>query len=169
MAFKMICAVIFLLLTASVCLGVCAKTEPLFIIERNKNGNKVHYDACIRSNGNLSDREPVVVYWILENGKREKLNKVERDYAYGITEQKKIGKGTVRIVLVSIKDRPITISRIGGRYKATTSIDKKECVLDKVYVKSHELIVGLPRVEWIELSGTTTNGGIAVKEKMGNP
>jgi len=39
------------------------KTSPLFIIERNKNANVVHYDARLTADGKLDPKEPVIAYW----------------------------------------------------------------------------------------------------------
>ncbi len=155
-------------LSAAVCRPACQKTEQLFIIERNKNGNIVHYDVCIGKDDYLSDTEPVIAYWILENGKREALSKVEREFAYGIAEHKKLGKGTVRIVLVSMKERAITVEKIGGRFRAVILINGKESVLERVYIQSHELIIGLPRVQFIDLHGRTKDKGLPVSERIKN-
>ncbi len=160
---------ILILLSASICRAACAKTERLFVVERNKNGNTVHYDVCIGNDDYPSDTEPVVAYWILENGEREELNKLERDFAYGIAEYKKLGRDSVKIILVSMKQRFITIKRIGGNYRASTLINGKESVLERVYVKSHELMTGLPRVEFVDLYGRTKDKGLPVSERIGRP
>ena len=36
------------------------KTSPLFIIERSKNANVVHYDARLTADGELDPNEPVI-------------------------------------------------------------------------------------------------------------
>ncbi len=63
------------------------QTSPLFIIERNKNANVVHYDAQINADGRFDRKEPVIAYWILlaEDGRRQKLNWIEKKKAYGFT------------------------------------------------------------------------------------
>ena len=42
-----------------------SKTSPLFIIERNKNANVVHYDARLTADGKLDPKEPVIAYWVM--------------------------------------------------------------------------------------------------------
>ena len=61
------------------------KTQPLFIIERSKNANVVHYDARLTADGKLDPREPVIAYWVLsaEDGRREELSWIEKKKAYG--------------------------------------------------------------------------------------
>jgi phage gp46-like protein len=38
------------------------KTSRLFIIERDKNTNVVHYDARLTADGQLDPKEPVIAY-----------------------------------------------------------------------------------------------------------
>ena len=47
--------------------------RPLFIIERSKNANVVHYDARLTPEGKFDPDQPVVAYWILlaEKGQRD--------------------------------------------------------------------------------------------------
>src|SRR5450432_545830 len=58
---------------------------PLFVIERNVNGNVVHYDAKLRD-GKLDPQQPVVVYWVMgEDGHHQELNFLEKLKAYGFS------------------------------------------------------------------------------------
>jgi len=52
------------------------KTQPLFIIERSKNANIVHYDAQLTASGKLDPNEPVIVYWVLLGIFRRSLGEV---------------------------------------------------------------------------------------------
>src|SRR5436190_15974614 len=67
--------------------SVAQQSQSLFFIERNKNANIVQYDAKLASDGLFDAREPVTGYWIMkaENGRREELNRIERELAYGFT------------------------------------------------------------------------------------
>ncbi len=69
----------------------------LFYVERSKNSNFVQYDARLTDEGDLADSSPVTVYWILENGRHQQLNSIERRFAYGIGPQEKIGKNRFRL------------------------------------------------------------------------
>jgi hypothetical protein len=66
------------------------KVSHLFFIERSKNKNLVQYEIRLTENSDLPDLRPVNVYWILENGRHEELNPIEREYAYGIVRQEKL-------------------------------------------------------------------------------
>jgi len=72
------------------------KTSPLFIIERSKNANVVHYDARLTADGELDPKEPVIAYWIrlAEDGRREELSWIEKKKTYGFTiKPDQSGKG----------------------------------------------------------------------------
>ena len=47
------------------------KTDHLFFIERSKNKNVVQYDVQLTENNDLREPSPMVVYWVLENGRQE--------------------------------------------------------------------------------------------------
>jgi hypothetical protein len=154
------------LVIASTCQAACDKTQPLFVVERSKNGNTVHYDLCLGSDGNPSDTEPVVSYWVLEDGKKEELSNLDRAYAYGIVKYKKLEEGTLRITLVKMKERPIAIEKNGDRYNAKMPIDGKDSMLEKIYIKAIDPIIGLPHVQFIELYGRTKGEGLPVRERI---
>jgi hypothetical protein len=153
-------------LLAASAYAACGKTEPLFIVERSKNRNVVHYDACLKRTGDLSDIDPVTVYWVLENRKREGLSNMEKEMAYGISGVKRLGKNKIRIRLASIKDRGIVVEKAGGRYRAVILINGKESILEKVYVTSKDRIIGLPKVLSVDLYGRTRTGNLQVKERI---
>ena len=58
-------------------------TDHLFFIERNKNGNVVQYDVQLMENNDLREPSPVVVYWVLENGRQEGLSLIQRKEVVG--------------------------------------------------------------------------------------
>ena len=150
----------------SVALATCPKTYPLFKIERSKNKNIVQYDICVSENGDAPDSRPVRAYWILENGRKEDLNAIQTKFAYGITSQEKLGEDKYRIVLVAFKDRKILIEKIADDYRAILSIAGKQSILEKIYVKSKERMLGLPKVDYIDLFGRTVQTDASVKERI---
>ena len=99
------------------------KTNNLFFMERSKNKNVVQYDVQLMENNDLREPKPVIVYWILENGKHEELSGIQKKYAYGIDSQKKIEKNKFKIVLVALEKRDIIVKKIKGSYKAIISIE----------------------------------------------
>lgn len=146
--------------------NACGKTHPLFEIERSKNGNVVHYDACLTQDNKLSDSQAVSVYWVLKNGEREDLNDAERKYAYGIESEKPIGSDKSEIVVTALKDRKMTVEKIDGAYRVVVSIDGKESLLEKVYVQSEDRLLGLPKIIYVDVFGLALKDKTPVKERI---
>jgi len=142
------------------------KTDPLFFIERSKNKNLVQYDVQLMENNDLREPSPVVVYWVLENGRQQGLNLIQRKYAYGIDSQDKVEKNKFRILLVVLKDREIIVERINGFYKAAVIIGGKYSILKKVYVKSKEGLIGAPKVSYIDLFGWDIQTNLPMRERI---
>ncbi|HVO67062.1 MAG TPA: DUF4833 domain-containing protein [Syntrophales bacterium] len=116
----------------------CERGYHLFFIERSKNKNLLYYDVCVEGNSDLPELNPVNVYWILENGKREEL--LERIYAYGITTQEMLERNKLSISLAAFKEKKITIEKIDDKYRAVTFIDTRQIVIEKVYIHSVDRI-----------------------------
>ena len=142
------------------------KVSPLFFIERSKNKNLVHYDIRLTENRNLPDIKPVHVYWILENGRHEELTPIEREYAYGIVRQEKLGENKVKVILAGLKGLEIIVERMNDSFKAMASINGRESILEKIYIKSEEKRTGLPKVLYIDLFGRTKETGLPIKERI---
>ena len=141
-------------------------TGHLFFIERNKNKNLVQYDIRFTENTGLPDARPVNAYWILENGRHEELNSIERKYAYGVVRQEKLDKDRFKVILAAFKGWEIIVERINDSFKAVISINGKESILQKIYIKSEEKTKGLPKVLYIDLFGRTKKTGLPIKERI---
>ncbi len=144
----------------------CKKAAHLFRIERSKNKNIVQYDACLLQNGNISESNPIDAYWVLTDGKREELSALESQQAYGIQSKEKLGENKVRISLAALKDRNIIIQKIKGKYKALVKISGESAILEKVYVKSEDQALGLPKVDYVDLFGRSVKTNKPVKERI---
>ena len=142
------------------------KANHLFFIERSKNKNLVQYDIRLTENSTLPDLRPVNVYWILENGRHEELNPIEREYAYGIVRQEKLDENKFKVILAGLKGVEIIVERMNDSFKAMVSINGRESILEKIYIKSEEKSTGLPRVLYIDLFGRTKETGLAIKERI---
>jgi hypothetical protein len=142
------------------------KASPLFFIERSKNKNLVHYDVRLTENSNLADIKPVNVYWVLENGRREELNPIERKYAYGIVYQEKLDQNKFKVILAGLERLQIVVERINDSFKAMVSINGTESILEKIYIKSEEKRTGLPKVLYIDLFGWTKETGLPIRERI---
>jgi len=142
------------------------KAEHLFFIERSKNRNIVQYDVRLTGNGDLLDPNPVTAYWILQDGRREELNPVEKELAYGIVSQEKIEKNKFKIFLAAFKNREIIVEKIKGSFRAVVSINGKESILRKVYVESKEGWIGQPQVLYVDLFGGVIRRNLLARERI---
>ena len=142
------------------------KASHLFFIERSKNKNLVQYDIRLTKNSTLPDSRPVNVYWILENGRHEELNPIEREYAYGIVHQEKLDGNKFKLILAGLKGLEIIVERMNDSFKAMISINGRESILEKIYIKSEEKRTGLPKVLYIDLFGRTKETGLPIKERI---
>jgi hypothetical protein len=158
--------VISSLLPPPVLAGSGDEVSPLFFIERNKNKNLVQYDVHLGGNNNLADITPVHAYWILEDGKREELSRVEKMYAYGIVHQEKLDQNRVKVILAGLQGLEIIVERMNDSFKAMVSINGRKSILEKVYIKSEEKRTGLPKVLYIDLFGKTKETGFPIRERI---
>ncbi len=142
------------------------KVDHLFFIQRSKNGNLVQYDIRFTENSDLPEPRPINVYWILENGRREELNPIEREYAYGILRQEKLDKDKFKLIVAGLKGLEIIVERMNDSFKATVAINGRESILERIYIQSEEKLTGLPRVLYIDLFGRTKEMGLPVKERI---
>jgi hypothetical protein len=142
------------------------KAGHLFFIERSKNKNLVQYDIRLTENTDLPDSRPVNAYWILENGRHEELNSIERKYAYGVVRQEKLDKDKFKVILAAFKGWEIIVERINDSFKAVISINGKESILQKIYIKSEETRAAFPRVLYVELFGRSKETGLPIKERI---
>jgi len=139
----------------------------LFFIERSKNKNLVQYDIRLAEDRDLPGPSPIRVYWILENGGREELNTIDREYAYGIARQEKLDKNKFKVILAGLKSLEIIVERMNDSFKAMVSIDGRESILERIYIKSEEKLIGPPKILYIDLFGRTKEMGLPVKERIG--
>jgi len=138
----------------------------LFFIERSKNKNLVQYDIRLTENRDLSDSRPVNAYWILEDGRREELNSIEMKYAYGIVRQEKLAKDKFKIIVAAFKGLEIIVERLSDSFKAVVSINGRESILQKIYIKSDETRAALPRVLYVDLFGRIKETGLPIRERI---
>jgi hypothetical protein len=140
--------------------GAQKKTQPLFIIERSKNANVVHYDARLTADGKLDPNEPVIAYWVLlaKDGRREELNWIEKKKAYGFIIKPDSSVNGYKMTLVSVPQGQITVKKDGDAVRAERAIDGHPAVLEKIYINASDGLLG-PKVHYIELHGKDIKTG----------
>jgi predicted small lipoprotein YifL len=143
------------------------KTQLLFIIERSKNANVVHYEARLTTDGKLDPKEPVVAYWVLlaENGRREELSWIEKKKAYGFTIKPDPSVKGYKMNLVAAPERQITVKEEKDAVRAEAVIDGRPAVLEKMYINASDGLTG-PKVHYIEVYGKDLQTGEKRREKM---
>ena len=102
----------------------------------------------------------------MENGRYEELNPIEREYAYGIVHQEKLDENKFKVILAGLKGLEIIVERLNDSFKAMVSINGRESILEKIYIKSEEKSTGLPKVLYIDLFGRTKETGLPIKERI---
>ena len=143
------------------------KTSPLFIIERSKNANVVHYDARLTADGQLDPTEPVIAYWIklAEDGRQEKLSWIEKKKAYGFTIKPDSSVNGYKMTLVAAPERQITVKNEKDAVRAEALIAGRPAVLQKLYINASDGLTG-PKVQYIEVYGKDLQTGEKRREKM---
>lgn len=139
----------------------------LFLIERSKNKNIVVYDANRGPAGDLDASEPVVAYWLLngEADKREELNRVERERAYGVDVTRGDSAGTYSMVFKAQRKRDLSLRTVKGCLVVTTSFGGRDGILRRLFVKSKD-DSALPKVEYVEIFGKDMDKGEPLYEKL---
>ncbi len=162
----LLCSMIFTFVSWSAFALYPSGSDHLFFIARSKNKNLVQYDVRLAENDNILDSDPVSVYWVLENGKLQDLNAIQRRLAYGIDSYQKVGENRYKVFFVALKDREVTVEKEGGSFKAIITINGRPSILERVYVESRERWMGLPRVVYADLFGRDKETGLPVSERM---
>ena len=143
------------------------KTSPLFIIERSKNTNVVHYDARLTADGNLDPEGPVIAYWVrlAEDGRREELSWIEKKKAYGFTIKPDPSVSGYTMTLVAVPGQQITVKKEKDVVRAEAVINGRPVVLEKMYINASGGLAG-PKVHYIEVYGKDLQTGEQRREKM---
>ena len=146
------------------------KNSPLFIIERAKNANAVHYDARITADGKLDAKQPVIAYWVMlaKNGRWEELSWIEKKKAYGFNIKPNPSvNGYKMTVVVSPPQRQIAVKKGGGgcRLRAELVIGGRPAVFEKMYIKASGGLMG-PKVHYLELYEKNLQTGNKCFEKI---
>jgi hypothetical protein len=159
------------LLVASVVLAAGAPAlgqtspEKLFFILRSKNANEVHYDARVRADGTLDPKTPVEGYWWnkAEDGSRSPISLMQR-IAYGYDVGDVGPDGTHTMKLRAFPERPLTLLRVNGKWRARTTIAGGPAYMTKLYVATDESGI-IPKVLYVDVFGEDMSGK-AVQEHI---
>lgn len=141
--------------------------EELFVIERNRDANTVHYEVNLEANGHLSLKNPIEVFWIKseQNNQKESLTWVQRKYGYGI-KIKENNKDYVNFVLVCQKDKLLTLKKGKDQeFRVFVKLQNEEVILEKITINFDEGgSFMIPKVNHIVIHGYKETDGTKVEE-----
>jgi len=140
--------------------------DKLFFIQRSKNANEVHYDARVTKEGTLDPKNPVDGYWLnkAEDGSRNGISLLQR-IAYGYDVSPVAANGTHTMKLKAFPDRPLTLLRVNGKWRAQVTIAGKQAYMTKLYVATDESGV-MPTVLYVDVFGEEVGSGAALQEHI---
>ncbi len=129
----------------------------LFYLQRTANANTIVCELNYKSNGQLDEDNPVHVFWIryAEDGKRKELNYIQRIFAYGINVHP-LGNGTYKLNFVSYKKQSFLLmpSPKDKKYRVYTTYNKRQFILNRLFIKVDGGTFWSPNVVYMELKGT---------------
>ncbi|MDJ1471830.1 DUF4833 domain-containing protein [Xanthocytophaga flava] len=135
--------------------------QTLFYIQRTPNHNTIMYDLNMKK-GKLDTEEPVHVYWIRygENGQKEELSYIQRQFAYGL-KTRKLADNRFELSFVSYKKQLLYLewSALLNRYRIHTTINGKTIDVNKVFLQIEGGSFWVPNVVCVEVKGTDPTTG----------
>src|ERR1700743_2222310 len=137
----------------------------LFFIQRSPNANTIIYELNDKD-GRLDPENPIHVYWLryADKGQKEELNYIQRKFAYGLTT-KPLGNDQYDVRFVSYKKFPLTLMKAGdGKYHIFATIEQKQMILSRIFIKIEGGSFWLPNVVYVELKGTDPSTGREITE-----
>jgi hypothetical protein len=140
-------------------------TDKLFIIQRSKNANEIHYDAHVTKDGALDPNNPVEGYWLnkAEDGSRSGITFLQR-VAYGYDVEPS-GNGTYALKLKAFGERPMWIVKARGHWRVQTTIAGKPAFMYRLYVATDESGI-MPKVLYVDVYGEDMATGAAIQERV---
>lgn len=143
--------------------------KQLFYLQRTTNTNTIVCELNLNEKGIPDPESPVHVFWIkyAEGAVKKELNYIQRVFAYGIKSQVQ-ENGSYKMHFVSYKNRTLTLmnSPKDNKYHVYTTINKKEAILNRIFVKVEGGTFWVPNVVYMELKGIDLSTGKEVVERF---
>lgn len=127
-----------------------AALEPVFILERSTNANRLVYEA------DLAAESPIHPYWEMraQDGHREELNSFERNNVYGT---KILAQGeTIRFEFRGLPGVPVTLAKVEGRLQAQMLLGGEACRLKRIFLELTDSL--FPKVKTITIECLRDDG-----------
>lgn len=144
-------------------------TNQLFYLQRTTNTNTIVCELNLDNTGKLNEESPVHVFWIRypEGGLRKELSYIQRVFAYGIKSTPQ-GNGAYRLHFVSYRKQSLTLmpSPKDNKYHVYATINRKQALLNRIFVKVDGGTFWSPNVVYMEMKGTDPVTGIELVERF---
>lgn len=149
--------------------GQAQHAEPgqqrVFKIERSKNSKVVQYDVQLGSDGRASADDPMVAYWLRENGSTKPLTGLQWT-AYGFDASCSESCELITLEMKADVGRRILMRWVDGRYRAETDIACQAAVIQRIYIKSTARRFLWPRVDHVDFANTQIATGASLAERF---
>ncbi len=139
----------------------------LFYIQRTSNANTLIYELNAPG-GHVDEQNPMHVYWLryAEKGQKEELSYIQRKFAYGLIT-KRLANDQYDVRFVSYKKFPLLLMKANdGKYHIFATIEQKQMMLNRVFVKIEGGSFWLPNVVYVELRGTDQTTGREIIQRF---
>jgi hypothetical protein len=164
-----------MLLLTLLLLPLCAwsKDLPLFVIQRSKNANEVHYYLRVDDRCRFASDTPVSAFWQLLEARPTKTASLSvfDQIAYGV-EQQRVVNNEVSFSLKALEQKRIKASvsappQMGTcAAKAQTEIQGQWAVLERIFVQTEEGWLK-PKVIYVDVFGKSLDASATpVQERM---
>lgn len=140
----------------------------LFYLQRDPNTNTIICQLNKNKNGEVDADKPVNVFWMRyqEQGQRAELNLIQKKFAYGIST-KPLGNERYELKFVSYSKFPMYLMKDKNKqYHVYATINKKQLIINRIYVHIEGGSFWVPNVKYVEISGVDNATGSETVERM---
>lgn len=149
-------------------LPVPNEKKQLFYLQRDPDENTVVYQLNLTDN-KINVSKPVNVYWIryAQGGERRELNFIQRTMAYGVSHER-LDSGDFELRLAAYKSLPLklTYCEKSKRHVVVATINDREAVLERVFVRIQGGSPLNPDIAYFELNGHDVSTNAPVMERI---
>ena len=169
----LICCTLLILLLLP--LPAWSKELPLFVIQRSKNKNEVHYQLTVDDRCHIATDKPVDAFWKLLEDSPEKtkpLTDVDR-LAYGVVNQK-VAENWVTFQIKPLEERRVKATALYHPETQTCApvvqveMQGQWVSLERIYVQTEEGLFK-PKVLYIDLFGKSLDANPQQVHERINP
>jgi hypothetical protein len=143
-----------------------AAPRALFVIARSLNANQVHYAVRYSSHAGFDRERPLQAYWVMhaEDGRREELSWLERQFAYGWSIVSPITAQHFELQLLAFPRRVLVRLDGSGGVRAEVIIQGRAASLQRIFVQLGQG-PGLV-VRHVDVFGIDLASGRALRERI---